>query len=73
MNRPDILPPGSSDLTFGYAHLAFAVGNKQKVLELTERLRNDGYVVIGEPRTTGDGYFESVIQDPAGNLVEITI
>lgn len=25
------------------------------------------------PRRTGDGYFESVISDPNGNLVEITV
>ncbi|MEC0304530.1 glyoxalase/bleomycin resistance/extradiol dioxygenase family protein, partial [Terribacillus saccharophilus] len=25
------------------------------------------------PRTTGDGYYESVIEDPEGNIVEITI
>ena len=39
---------------------------------LTDRLRADGYQIVGEPRTTGDGYFESVVADPDGNLVEIT-
>lgn len=72
MNRPDIA--GSSpSVQFGYAHIAFSVGSKEKVLELTEQLRKDGYSVVGEPRTTGDGYFESVVKDPEGNLVEITI
>jgi lactoylglutathione lyase len=28
--------------------------------------------VEGAPRTTGDGYYESVILDPDGNRVEIT-
>jgi lactoylglutathione lyase len=32
-----------------------------------------GYKVIGEPRTTGDGYYESVIPDPENNIIEITI
>lgn len=73
MTRPDILQERSKDTTLGYAHFAFSVGSKEKVLELTELLRQDGYRVAGEPRTTGDGYFESVIQDPDGNLVEITI
>jgi len=27
--------------------------------------------VISEPRTTGDGYYESVVLDPDGNRVEI--
>jgi lactoylglutathione lyase len=35
-------------------------------------LRKDGYRVVGEPRTTGDGYYESVVLDPEGNRLEIT-
>jgi lactoylglutathione lyase len=73
MTRPDILGARSNDITLGYAHFAFSVGSKEKVRELTELLRQDGYMIVGEPRTTGDGYFESVIRDPDGNLVEITI
>lgn len=44
----------------------------QKVDELTEQLRLDGHKVFAEPRTTGDGYYESVILDPEGNHIEIT-
>lgn len=40
---------------------------------LTNELREAGYQVIGEPRTTGDGYYESVILDPEGNRIELTI
>lgn len=57
----------------GLAHLAVSVGAKAHVISLTEELRRDGYKVISEPRTTGDGYFESVIGDPDGNQIEITI
>ena len=57
----------------GFAHIAFSVGNKQKVSELTSRLANDGYDIVSEPRTTGDGYFESCILDKEGNMIEITI
>lgn len=57
----------------GLAHFALSVGSKEKVNELTERLRSDGYSIAGEPRTTGDGYYESVVLDPEGNRVEITI
>ena len=53
------------------AHLAFKVGSKEKVNELTEIFREDGYKIIGEPRTTGDGYYESVILDPEGNRIEL--
>ena len=55
----------------GFTHVAFSVGDEKEVNQLTERLRADGYSVIGEPRTTGDGYYESVILDPDGNRVEI--
>ena len=55
----------------GLAHLAFKVGSKEKVHELTEIFRKDGYKIIGEPRTTGDGYYESVILDPEGNRIEL--
>ena len=57
----------------GYAHLAFSVGNKSIVEELTELLKSDGYKIKSEPRTTGDGYYESTILDPDGNIIEITI
>ena len=48
----------------GLIHFAMSVGSKEKVDALTEQLRTDGYEIIGEPRTTGDGYYESVILDP---------
>lgn len=57
----------------GLAHIAFSVGSAEDVGALTERLRTDGYKVIGEPRTTGDGYFESVVLDPENNRIEVTV
>lgn len=57
----------------GLAHLAFSTGSKEKVDLLTERLRQAGYAVIGEPRTTGDGFYESVILDPDHNRIEISV
>lgn len=59
--------------TAGYAHIAISVGSRENVISLTERLRTDGYRIVGEPRITGDGYFESVIADPEGNFIEITV
>ena len=56
----------------GFIHFALSLGSKEAVLSLTERLRADGHKVIGEPRTTGDGYFESVVLDPEGNMIELT-
>ncbi|MGD6892758.1 VOC family protein [Bacillus mobilis] len=59
--------------TIGYAHIAFSVGSKENVNELTNILREAGYPVLNGPRTTGDGYYESVVSDPEGNQIEITI
>jgi lactoylglutathione lyase len=57
----------------GWAHIAFALGSEQGVDELTERLRSDGYAILDGPRRTGDGYYESVVCDPDGNRVELTV
>ena len=56
----------------GYVHIAFSLGSKEAVDELTERLKNDGYQVISGPRITGDGYYESCIIGIEGNQIEIT-
>lgn len=56
----------------GLIHFAVSVGSEEKVNALTERLRSDGYEVVGEPRWTGDGYYESVVFDPEQNRIEIT-
>jgi lactoylglutathione lyase len=55
----------------GLIHFALNVENKSEVDRLTEILRADGYIIVGEPRTTGDGCYESVILDLDGNRVEI--
>ena len=57
----------------GYAHIAFLVGSKEKVDELTERLKSDGFEVVSGPRTTGDGYYESCVVVIEGNQIEITV
>lgn len=73
MTRPDVLLEPANYLLFsqGLAHFAFELENSQKVNELTELLRRDGFTIVGEPRTTGDGYYESVILDPEQNRIEL--
>ena len=56
----------------GIIHFAISVGSKEAVNHLTEALRKDNIEIVGEPRTTGDGYYESVVFDPEGNRIEIT-
>ena len=73
MNRKDIVnEPGKRGFMKGIAHFAISVGGKEAVNQLTERLRADNYTIESEPRTTGDGYYESVVLDPEGNYVEIS-
>ena len=54
-------------------HIAFSVGSKERVDELTAQMKQDGYEVISGPRTTGDGYYVSCIIGVGGNQIEITI
>ena len=73
MHRPDILEhTGKKGITNGLAHFAISVGSKEMVNALTGKLRADNVIIESEPRTTGDGYYESVVLDTEGNLIEIT-
>ncbi len=71
--RPMKQEPGVRGECAGFAHLALSVGSKETVDELTETLRRDGFTIADNPRLTGDGYYESVVLDPEGNRVEITV
>jgi len=73
MHKPNITPTiGLRGFAKGIAHFTISVGGKEKVNELTEIFRIDGYTIFSEPRTTGDGYYESVVLDPEGNYLEIS-
>jgi lactoylglutathione lyase len=63
---------GKRGYSMGCAHFAISVGGKEMVNALTEQLRKDNFTIFSEPRTTGDGYYESVVLDPEGNYVEIS-
>jgi lactoylglutathione lyase len=74
MHRPDVAEIiGKRGMAKGLAHFSISVGSKTVVNELTERLRAGNYTIESEPRTTGDGYYESVVLDPEGNCIEITV
>lgn len=70
MNKPGLEEVAVE--VFGYAHIAYQVADEAAVDELHDRLVEDGYKHVNGPRTTGDGYYEAVVEDPEGNLVEIT-
>ncbi|WP_337041635.1 VOC family protein [Emticicia sp. 17c] len=63
---------GIAQQFMGLTHFAVSVGSKEQVDALTEIFRNDSFEIVGEPRWTGDGYYESVILDPEKNRIEIT-
>lgn len=73
MNKPEMEDSEKTLNRTGFIHIAFSVGSKERVDELTDTLRADGYQVVSGPRTTGDGYYESCVVTIEGNQVEITI
>jgi lactoylglutathione lyase len=73
MEMPNI-PKSKNDPVKNYTgmnHIAINVGSKTEVNHLTEVLRNDGFQVMSEPHTSGDGLYVSVVLDPDRNRVEI--
>lgn len=73
MNKPEMSDLPKANARTGYAHIAFSVGNREKVDVLTAELKAAGYEVVSGPRTTGDGYYESCIVVVEGNQIEITV
>ena len=73
MNRPGMDDPEKTLNRTGLIHIAFSVGSKEKVDELTRQLAEDGYEVTSGPRTTGDGYYESCVVCIEDNQIEITV
>ena len=73
MNRPGMDDSEKTINRTGLIHIAFSVGSKEKVDELTRLLESDGYEVISGPRTTGDGYYESCVTCIEGNQIEFTV
>lgn len=73
MNRPGMQDAEKTSARTGFIHIAFSLGSREKVDELTAVLREEGFEVLSGPRTTGDGYYESCIVGVEGNQIEITV
>ncbi|WP_329887638.1 VOC family protein [Pseudoramibacter faecis] len=73
MNKPQMEDLEKSLTRTGYIHIAFSLGSKEKVDELTAQLKTDGFTVVSGPRTTGDGYYESCFVGIEGNQIELTV
>lgn len=55
-----------------HAHVAISVRSRDAVDRLVKEMDGAGVRIVSAPRVTGDGYYEAVIADSEGNLVEIT-
>ncbi|SWT26579.1 Lactoylglutathione lyase [Klebsiella pneumoniae] len=70
MTKPGLQQASADNNHIGWAHLALSVGGAEQVDAIAQRAGAAG-ILISPPRTTGDGYYEAVIADPDGNLIEI--
>ena len=70
MKRDDITGERGVE-TLGIAHFALDTGSRERVDKLTAAMENEGHLIISRPRITGDGYYESVVLDPEGNVIEL--
>lgn len=71
MNIPGKEAPASGGDLKGLAHFAISVGSKENVDDMASKFKKDGFTILSQPRTTGDGYYECAIAYPEGNYVEI--
>ncbi|WP_263798243.1 VOC family protein [Klebsiella oxytoca] len=70
MTKPGLTALTADNNHTGWVHLAITVGGTENVDRLAKRAAEQD-ILISAPRTTGDGYYEAVIKDPDGNLIEI--
>lgn len=70
MTLPELEPGQTGREMTGWAHIAIAVGDEQQVDEMAARAAERG-ILIAAPRRTGDGFYEAIIRDPDGNLIEL--
>ncbi len=72
MQGPWIDAPGETEERAGYAHLALSLGSRDAVDAMAADAAQRG-ILVSPPRMTGDGYYEAVLKDPDGNIIEIMI
>ncbi|ESN01091.1 VOC family protein [Klebsiella oxytoca] len=70
MTKPGLTALTADNNHTGWVRLAITVGGTENVDRLAKRAAEQD-ILVSAPRTTGDGYYEAVIKDPDGNLIEI--
>lgn len=70
MTKPGLTRVTPDNNETGWVHLAISLGSQQAVDAMARRAEAQG-ILVSQPRTTGDGYYEAAISDPDGNLIEI--
>ena len=70
MTKPGLTALTADNNHTGWVHLAITVGGAENVDRLAKRAAEQD-ILVSAPRTTGDGYYEAIIKDPDGNLIEI--
>lgn len=73
MTKPGLVQCDPALPRIGYAHLSFSAGSKEEVDRLSCLLEENGYPITSGPRTTGDGYYESVVSAIERIPIEITV
>lgn len=61
--------PFGKELT-GWAHIAISLGSRKQVDEMVDKATAQN-ILVSPARVTGDGFYEAIIRDPDGNLIEI--
>ena len=57
----------------GFSRLAFSLGSKEAVDELTARIAADGFHVLYQPQVTAHGRYESCVLDIEENQYVLTV
>lgn len=69
---PDLANDTAKRPHTGYGYVCISAGSRKSVDSVTARVFRDGYHVMGIPKVADDGLYKSCIEDPDGNLIEIT-
>lgn len=70
MTLPDLAEGQPGREVTGWAHIAISVDDEQQVDKMAARAAEKG-ILVASPRRTGDGFYEAILRDPDGNLIEL--